>query len=321
MTEKAPTTVPKKKENRGALQAQKVLDGTYKKPSVHIQPWHDAADKLHSQLKAIGCSRPGGLELLDYWPSVGRTSKAIYAHLLLCRERKIVDIEFQDGAGFHGIVKFVINDLDAFDAGPDAYQVVHSIAWARVPGRSMKLKTIAKQWNDIGFEESPIAWPIEYAYNAKRMEKRARAMEDKKRAGPTKEQATPQTDPVMSSYGAPCALPVADGAAMAVVRPVPVRLIPMPAVAVPVRVVSMSPSAFTRVGSGQLPPTSSDSSHDLLHFVDALAENVPAGAPAPTRNVDNGLDFVCDGANSALDVLASVAVSHCPNKKQRVADA
>ena len=170
MTEKEAQAPIIGKDKRGVHFAERVRNGTYKSPAIHVRLWQEAADKLHAQLKAMGCSQPDCLSLLDNWPALGATRKAIYAHLLICLERGIVHIEFQAGAGFHGIVKFVINDLEAFDAGPDAFQTVHSIAWARVPGRSVNLKTIQKHWHDIGLEEScKSSLPNVYTFSARRM--------------------------------------------------------------------------------------------------------------------------------------------------------
>lgn len=76
-------------------------------------------------------------------------------------------------------MEFVINDPAAFDSGPDAHYVVHTIAWARIPGRSVKLKTITKHWSDIGMEETVCAQSrkLVYTFNKAKLEKHERMNE------------------------------------------------------------------------------------------------------------------------------------------------
>lgn len=330
MTANIRTLATAKKDARGGHWALKVQAGAYTSPSNHVKLWRDAAQTICDQLKAMGCSLPGCLQRLESWFSlptmVGGTSRAFYGYLLLCGERKVIDIQFREGEGFYGIVEFVINDPAAFDSGPDAHYVVHTIAWARIPGRSVKLKTITKHWSDIGMEETVCAQSrkLVYTFNKAKLEKHERMNE----VGRTKtllirEAAVVTAVPVGGEGGGstPHGLPritTADGVVAAAAQPVTPGLFSkalarQPAPPPPAALPSLS-SVLGLAGHPPPPP-------DHLHFYGVHSPLDVLAVVARREGGHSSVDFVNYAPQSSLDVLASVAthafVRPCPSKKQR----
>lgn len=154
----------KSKRRRGARTAQVEISF----PSDAAARWHEAARALQNQLLDMERGKPEVVSrLYRMFQGLVRCrgiDRTVFAHLLLCCRQNIIEIEYSEGAGFHGITRFTINDLAAFDAGAGAPFTVHSIQWARVSGREQFENATRMNWADIGMAESVDAATNRYVY-------------------------------------------------------------------------------------------------------------------------------------------------------------
>ena len=151
----------KKKEMRGAHQAQKVEDKTYKSSAMFTKAW---ADRVKAKLEEFNKKYPDlvmpwGDPNVQYTPS-GNTLRVLWMTLHDLDQRKIITrVSKKDGGGFYGITGFTVQDTKEFNSGefPSIPHLLHqkslqlksSTEYERL---EKEYKRMWKIWHEAGFK-------------------------------------------------------------------------------------------------------------------------------------------------------------------------
>jgi hypothetical protein len=273
-------------DNRGKHWNVQVANAQYETPARHVKAWKDTADRMEAELKRKGLEHM----LKNITRNSGRCRRAIYMYLVICNDNGLVTLELEDKEpSFFGIKKFVINDREAFDSGPDEIGEIHTVKWAEENARraqvrvysDARVKTIRKHWADIGMMETEdeATGRLVYTFYPNLLKKHIERMKKdsaKRISSPKGGSAIPPPPPSYDCFGQPSTL----------VHPSPIGTRPIPAIVLP----------------PLLPPVMQEEEADPVDFIsrDDDALNVLA-------NAAEGLERCAEKEDGSLDMLARAA--------------